>query len=484
MKLKLERKRKQVLLLAVDIVILYGALFLSLFLRAGELPSGTTLLTHMRPFSIAFIGWLLVFYTAGLYNLETVLDSFYLFRRLAIAIVVATLGTALMFYLLRDPDISPKTVLALFAMLSALLLYLWRAVYSRIILGPAARRGVAFVGRNVAVMDLIRADSVLAQLGYRARLLLAEGPGEPESPKPGAAEDPVAMAERAAKTSSSEDPLPEGFVVTADRNELARAIESGEVELVVIADDGGLVPETRQLLFTLLSCEPRYMSLPDFYEIAFRRVPLGRIDEDWFLENIDLRSHRPYLILKRGADIFLSLLLCLVSLPFWPFIALGIKLGSPGPVFFTQERLGRGGKPFRMIKFRTMRTDRNDFAPTAEGDPRITRLGSFIRKTRIDEIPQILNILEGDMSFIGPRPERPDLAAQLEEALPYYMQRLLVKPGITGWDQVSGEYHSPSVVDTYKKLQFDLYYVKNLGLFLDVSVLFKTILTTLSRAGR
>jgi lipopolysaccharide/colanic/teichoic acid biosynthesis glycosyltransferase len=107
-----------------------------------------------------------------------------------------------------------------------------------------------------------------------------------------------------------------------------------------------------------------------------------------------------------------------------------------------------------------------------------------MRKTRIDEIPQILNILVGDMSFIGPRPERPELAGQLEEALPYYAQRLLVKPGITGWDQVSGEYHSPSIEDTYKKLQYDLYYVKNLGPFLDVSVIFKTIYTVLMRTGR
>ena len=137
-----------------------------------------------------------------------------------------------------------------------------------------------------------------------------------------------------------------------------------------------------------------------------------------------------------------------------------------------------------MIKFRSMRIDGNDQKPTAEGDSRITRVGSFLRKTRIDEIPQVLNILKGDMSFIGPRPERPVLATGLEAALPFYTQRLLVKPGITGLDQVSGEYHSPSVEDTFKKLQFDLYYVKNLSLALDISVTCKTILTMLAREGR
>jgi lipopolysaccharide/colanic/teichoic acid biosynthesis glycosyltransferase len=130
-----------------------------------------------------------------------------------------------------------------------------------------------------------------------------------------------------------------------------------------------------------------------------------------------------------------------------------------------------------------MRIVDNDFGPTEPGDSRVTRLGNFMRKTRLDEIPQFLNILTGAMSFIGPRPERPELARGLEQEVPFYRQRLLVKPGLSGWDQVSGEYHSPSVEDTYKKLQYDLYYIKNMSLFLDISIFFKTLVTIFRRAG-
>jgi lipopolysaccharide/colanic/teichoic acid biosynthesis glycosyltransferase len=137
-----------------------------------------------------------------------------------------------------------------------------------------------------------------------------------------------------------------------------------------------------------------------------------------------------------------------------------------------------------MMKFRTMRVDGNHQGPTDKDDTRITRLGRLFRKSRLDEIPQLLNVLAGDMSFVGPRPERPELARQLERDVPYYKQRLLVKPGVTGWDQVSGEYHSPSRADTFKKLQADLYYVKNLSLSLDMSILFKTVFTVLRASGR
>jgi lipopolysaccharide/colanic/teichoic acid biosynthesis glycosyltransferase len=193
------------------------------------------------------------------------------------------------------------------------------------------------------------------------------------------------------------------------------------------------------------------------------------------------RSYEPF---KRGLDVVVALSGLLLSLPFWPFLFLAIKLSSTGPVFFKQRRLGREGKLFTLLKFRTMRTEQNDFAPTAHGDPRITLVGKILRGSRLDELPQLFNILLGDMSFVGPRPERPELAEELAREIPFYYQRLLVKPGLTGWDQVSGEYHSASVDDTYKKLQYDLYYLKNMSPLLDLSIFLKTIMTVLMRIGR
>jgi lipopolysaccharide/colanic/teichoic acid biosynthesis glycosyltransferase len=262
-------------------------------------------------------------------------------------------------------------------------------------------------------------------------------------------------------------------------------VETTNANLIVIAAvQKELSSELVRELYCLLDMKVRFRRLPVLYEMIFRRVPINAINESWFLENIDLREAVPYETIKGIFDRILALLLLLICMPFIPFIALGIKLESKGPVFFKQERMGRNGKPFMMIKYRTMRVEGNDFSPTEKDDGRITRLGSFMRATRIDETPQVLNILKGDMSFIGPRPERPEIARKLAEAIPYYQQRHLLKPGVTGWDQVCGEYHSPSIADTKKKHQYDLYYLKNISFSLDVSIFSKTIMTMLRRKGR
>ena len=237
--------------------------------------------------------------------------------------------------------------------------------------------------------------------------------------------------------------------------------------------------EVRRLLFESLEKRAFFYSLPDFYELMTRRIPLGAINESWFLRHIRFEGRGLFYAVKRIFDIIISSVLLLLTVAFWPFIAIIIKAESNGPVFFKQVREGRNGKQFKLYKFRTMRSVDNNFAPTTE-----TKFGNIMRKTRIDELPQLLNVLKGDMSLIGPRPERPELSVDLERNVPFYRQRLMVKPGITGWDQVSGEYHSPSIDDTYKKLQYDLYYIKNQSPFLDISIFFKTIMTVFLRQGR
>ena len=202
------------------------------------------------------------------------------------------------------------------------------------------------------------------------------------------------------------------------------------------------------------------------------------------MQNINFQGRWLFNILKRVVDLILASIILLITGLFWPIFAIIIKCESKGPVFFTQIREGQNGKLFKLYKFRTMKTESNDFAPTSKQDSRITKFGNFMRKTRIDELPQMLNVLKGDMSLVGPRPERPELATELEKEIPFYRQRLMVKPGITGWDQVSGEYHSPSVEDTYKKIQYDLYYIKNQSVFLEMSIFFKTIMTVFLKLGR
>jgi exopolysaccharide biosynthesis polyprenyl glycosylphosphotransferase len=455
---KASRKRKQVILLLGDVFIFYLSLFGALAVRNLEVPTLYVLLNHIIPFSYAIVGWLAVYYTAGLYSLEIIFEVDKVFSRLGISVVFATLATAAMFYVLQVSSVSPKVVLFLFAVFTGILSAYWRLAYARLTGSRMLRMGVAFVGSNRAVEELLGDARALAGLGYAARLVLDESLSSPTS---------IA-----------------GVAVSSEREELSRAVASNEVHVVVFANESGVPDETRRLLFKLLESHPRYMRLVDFYELIFRRLPIGEIDETWILENFNLEERAGYLAAKRAIDILVGLTISLLSLPLLPLIALGIAIESRGPIIFSQTRLGRGSKLFTIYKFRTMRIESNDLAPTSKGDSRITRIGGFLRATRLDELPQMYNLIRGDMSFVGPRPERPELAARLEGEIPCYRQRLLVKPGLTGWDQVSGEYHSPSIEDTYKKLRFDLYYIKNLSLSLDVSVFFKTILTVLLRTGQ
>jgi exopolysaccharide biosynthesis polyprenyl glycosylphosphotransferase len=188
---------------------------------------------------------------------------------------------------------------------------------------------------------------------------------------------------------------------------------------------------------------------------------------------------------KRLFDILASGTLLLLTLPLMLITAILIPLENRGPVFYSQERVGQGGKPFKVLKFRSMRVDaEKDGRPqwAREKDSRVTRVGSFIRKTRIDELPQILNVLKGEMSFVGPRPERSFFVEQLIQQIPYYNYRHNVKPGITGWAQIRYPYGA-SVEDAIEKLQYDLYYVKNHSLFLDLIILFQTMQVILFGQG-
>jgi lipopolysaccharide/colanic/teichoic acid biosynthesis glycosyltransferase len=237
-------------------------------------------------------------------------------------------------------------------------------------------------------------------------------------------------------------------------------------------------------LFACLPLHVGFQSLPLFYEKFTGKVPIAVINQMWFLENLSEGGRAIFDSVKRTADFVLALLFFFVSLLFWPLIGLIIKLDSRGPIIYKQIRVGRNGRLFNIYKFRSMKIENNDQSPTASGDKRITGFGNFLRKSRIDEIPQLINIIKGEMSFVGPRPERPELVADLEKLIPFYRERMLVKPGVTGWDQVSGEYHSPSYEDTLKKLQYDLFYIKNRSPYLDLSIILKTILTVISRSGR
>jgi exopolysaccharide biosynthesis polyprenyl glycosylphosphotransferase len=215
------------------------------------------------------------------------------------------------------------------------------------------------------------------------------------------------------------------------------------------------------------------------------RIEVEQLLPSWLVFSEGFRFSPGFLVLRRALSLLLSFILLLVIAPILPFVMLAIKLDSRGPVFYRQRRVGRGGVIFYCYKFRTMREDAEaDTGPTWAGDedPRITRVGKFLRASRLDEIPQLWNVLRGDMAFVGPRPERPEFVEWLTQEIPYYPVRHVVRPGITGWAQVQYKYGN-TVDDAKEKLQFDLYYIKNASIGLDLVVVFQTVKTVLLGRG-
>jgi exopolysaccharide biosynthesis polyprenyl glycosylphosphotransferase len=224
------------------------------------------------------------------------------------------------------------------------------------------------------------------------------------------------------------------------------------------------------------------------YQDLTGRVPVSHLGDDYYVAltaNIKATA-RTYRAVKRVMDMALALLMLLVTSPILPLIALAIRLDTPGPIFFKQVRVGRGGKIFKIMKFRSMRQDAeaNTGAVWAiDGDSRITRVGRFLRKSRLDEIPQLWNVLVGDMSFVGPRPERPEFDEELEREIPFYRARRAVRPGLTGWAQVSYGYGN-TLRDALRKVEYDLYYIKNESLYLDLLIMLRTVSVVLKLGGK
>lgn len=220
------------------------------------------------------------------------------------------------------------------------------------------------------------------------------------------------------------------------------------------------------------------VDIRSFYEHVVHCLPLSQINEEWLLqtEGFSLNTRGSLRRLKRALDVFISLLLLIPAAPIMLLTALIVRLESPGPVIYKQDRVGLFEKEFTVYKFRSMRADaeKNGAVWARANDNRVTRFGKFIRKVRIDELPQIWNILRGDMSFIGPRPERMTFVQQLKKSIPYYGLRHTIKPGLTGWAQVCYPYGA-SEEDARRKLEYDLYYIKNMSLLLDIHIVFKTI---------
>jgi exopolysaccharide biosynthesis polyprenyl glycosylphosphotransferase len=254
---------------------------------------------------------------------------------------------------------------------------------------------------------------------------------------------------------------------------------------VVVTTDALGDRHTADMLAGLSLAGVRVVRPHDYNERVLRRVSLEDIDESWFLFHRPLRARRVHAAVKRIVDWTVALLGSLVVCLALPLVAALIRLDDGGPVFFRQERVGRGGRPFRIWKFRTMHVGAEPDGPVwaTREDSRVTRIGRVLRVTRLDELPQFFNVLAGDMSLVGPRPERPRFVALLERTVPFYHRRHLMRPGITGWATVRFGY-GDSVADKFRSHEYDLYYLKHRSPLLDLEILVRTVFVMMLRKGR
>jgi exopolysaccharide biosynthesis polyprenyl glycosylphosphotransferase len=437
-------KLKVFLFFIADAAALYAALFITLFIRYGSDYYAQFVNAHALPFTIIFVLWLVVFYIAGLYDLRRLRNNLDFIKTLFVSLLVNALLAALLFYLIPAFGIAPKTNLLIFIVIFAVIEIFWRRFLNRAMAFGEAPNKILIVGSGALADAVKSAIREHPQVGYAIK---------------------AEMEEAAAYAA------PESVAAIAHRE---------NVNMIVVPRH--LKHEARLvlILYELFGTGILVSDLATLYENIMRKVPLADLEETWFLENI-AGEVRFYDSLKRAGEFLGALILGIVLLPFEILIALIIKLTSRGPVIYKQVRVGEKSREFMLYKFRSMRVLSADGSAEVQGaqwsaggsDARVTLFGRFLRKSHLDELPQLWNIIRGDLSFVGPRPERPTFVQSLTKKIPYYEIRLLIKPGVTGWAQIN--HHADlTTEDVMEKLQYDIYYLKNRSPILDWAIILKT----------
>jgi len=427
------------------------------------------------PLVLMGLTYVLVLYVANLY------DHYLDFRRrenISQVILSSLIGTlvAIIIYAFPTRHLLVRGFIEWQGVAFVWLLVLWRYGFSAIALPQRLQRKVLIIGGGGAGQEILRVirrhkNSGLVVAGF--------------------------LDDKPQKMGTSLDGTP----VLGNTGQLDEMIGQYKIGMVVVAITHEKSSPLLNNLVRLSFMGVQVIDMPSLYEFLAGKIPTDHISDVWLLFHSLNSAKLYYRLFRRIMDLVLAALGLAFTWPLWVLIAAAIKVDSHGPVFFRQERLGKDGKPFRIIKFRTMIQEAESNGPqfACQRDPRITRVGRTLRKTRLDELPQLYNIFKGDMSFIGPRPEREVFIREFQqmvpnsregnratdppgvlvpcgyrERIPYYSYRLLIKPGITGWAQVKHSY-SASLEETKEKLQYDLYYIKNMSLFLDLAILLKTI---------
>ncbi|MAG12827.1 hypothetical protein CL630_03385 [bacterium] len=443
------RRRRIALLLIGDVLLLYGALFITIAIGLPIKDNADVFIEHLIPFSYLIALWVIIFFIAGLYDKETLF-----FRRkipsiLSGALVANGALAAMFFYLIPFFDITPKTNLFTYLAISFILILLWR-LYGTVFISGGKKQKALIVGSGADFQTLVK--EIANGEHYNIQIARAVDIGEVEH--------------------------------SALLGNIAEEIPTKGISLVIIDMHNEKLESILPHLYNLLFSRVRFLDIHKVYEEMFQRVSLSLIDYKWFLEYVSFSPRITYDIFKRAMDIIIGFMLGVISLVLYPFVYLAIKLDDGGKIFVLQRRVGKNNHIIKLLKFRTMDFDDEGKWETGAVN-NVTRVGEFLRKTRIDELPQLWNVLDGSISLIGPRSEFPEPARHYNKEIPYYNIRYLIKPGLSGWAQLYGEHphHGTDVSQTSNKLSYDLYYVKNRSVILDLEIALKTIKTLLSRRG-
>jgi len=465
LRLPLHISERRLLLMGLDLLAVNSALLLALALRPEHNLNWELIVQRPLWFLLLSVLWLPFAYAFDAYDLRVA-------GRLSTAAPAVlkagaiTVGVYLLIPYL--PPALPPSRLALFAFLlfTFILLVAGRGLYVLALAQPFFHRralviGAGWAGRTVAQALAENGDETCEVVGF-------------------VDDDPE-------KQGSTFHVSHFTFNVLGDRRVLPDLIAHHHVTILILAITHEIKGELLQTLMDCLELGVEIIPMPVLYEQLTGRVPIEHVGDNWY---VAMPIHHPGTsalnrLIKRVSDIVLASLGFLCLAPVFPFLVLAIYLDSPGPIFYTQERVGRGGRRFRVFKFRSMVPDaeKGKAVWAQENDRRVTRIGHLLRRTHVDEFPQFLNILKGEMSAVGPRPERPEFVEELAREIPFYRVRHAVKPGMAGWGLVKQGYGA-SKEDALLKLQYDLYYIKHQSLWLDIVILLKTIVDTLTFRGR
>lgn len=403
-------------------------------------------------------------YYNDLYDLSIIDTYTELSIRLFQALGVAAMILALI-YILLPSAILGRGIFILSTLFSILLVILWRFGYRLVLDRNLFNQKIVLLGSGELAHNITREIQNKLDCGYTLGVVVRE-PGQPAV---------CADTFPCLETSIQRDDF-EGLC------DLARELGIEKI-VVALCEKRGALPVKE-----LLKCRIDGIEIIDgvsFYEMLTGKLIVGQINPSWLIFSNGFKKTFLKRFLKRILDILFSIVLLILTSPLILLVSILIRIESKGPVFFSQERVGQNRKPYMMIKFRSMVADAESMSGPVwarEEDDRITRVGRLIRKFRIDELPQLWNVLRGDMSFVGPRPEREHFVKELETRIPYFKERMSVKPGVTGWAQVSYGYGA-TVEDAIEKLNYDLFYIKNLSIFMDILIILKTIKTVLFSKG-